>query len=76
MKYYLIKLLTNAQGQDGSTISVFDSLNGALVSYHNTLAAFHNAEDVLYSVVEIMDENGNIYQMPRLMGVIPYIRTA
>lgn len=60
MKYYLVKLLTNTAGQDGSTIEVHSSLNSALVSYHNTLAAYHNAQDVLYAVVEILTENGNI----------------
>lgn len=60
MKYYLVKLLTNTAGQDGSTIEVHSSLNSALVSYHNTLATYHNAQDVLYAVVEILTENGNI----------------
>lgn len=60
MKYYLTKLLTNSQGQDGSTITVYDSKNAALVAYHQTLAAFHNAEDVLFAVVEIINEYGNV----------------
>ena len=60
MKFYLVKILTNAQGQDGTTIAVFDALESAQVSYHNTLAAFHNASDVLYAVVEILDEYGRI----------------
>ena len=59
MKYYLVKLLTNTAGQDGSTITAYDNLNNALVAYHNTLAAFHNAEDVLFAVVSILDEYGN-----------------
>lgn len=59
MKYYLIKLLTNTAGDDGSTVSVFDSLEKAQVAYHQTLTAFHNADDVLYAVVEILDENGD-----------------
>lgn len=59
MKYYLIKLLTNTAGDDGSTVAVFDSLEKAQVSYHQTLAAFHNADDVLYAVVEILNENGD-----------------
>lgn len=60
MKYYLIKLLTNTQGQDGSSVNVFDTKESALVAYHQTLANFHNADDVLYAVVEVQDENGNI----------------
>lgn len=59
MKYYLIKLLTNTQGQDGSSISVYDAKDKALVAYHQTLANFHNASDVLYAVVEIQNEYGN-----------------
>lgn len=60
MKYYLTKLLTNTQGQDGSTITVYDTKDKALVAYHQTLAAFHNAEDVLFAVVEIINEYGNV----------------
>ena len=59
MKYYVVKLLTNSAGQDGSSITVFDNHNDALVNYHNTLASFHNAEDVLYAVVMIVNEYGN-----------------
>ena len=60
MKYYLVKLLTNSQGQDAPDISVYATLEKALVAYHNTLASFHNAEDVLYAVVEILTENGTV----------------
>ena len=59
MKFYLVKILTNDEGQDGSTIAVYSEKNAALVAYHQTLAAFHNAADVLYSVVEILNENGD-----------------
>lgn len=59
MKYYLIKLLTNTQGQDGSSISVYDTKEKALIAYHQTLATFHNASDVLYAVVEIQNSVGN-----------------
>lgn len=58
MKYYLVKLLTNTKGQDGSSLAKHDSLESALVGYHNTLAAFHNATDVLYAVVQILNEQG------------------
>lgn len=60
MKFYLVTLLTNTQGQDGSTLAVYDALDNAKVAYHNILAAFHNASDVLYAVVEILDEYGRI----------------
>lgn len=60
MKYYLVKILTNDKGQDGTTIAKYDELTAAQVGYHNTLASFHNAADVLYAVVEILDEYGRI----------------
>lgn len=62
MKFYLVKLLTNTQGQDASAIAVYPSRDGALVAYHQTLAAFHNADDVLYAAVEILNENGVVIQ--------------
>lgn len=60
MKFYLVKLLTNTQGQDGSSIAVYSALENAQVAYHQTLASFHNADDVEYAVVEILDEYGRI----------------
>lgn len=59
-KYYLIKELTNNQGQDGSTIAKYDDLDSAIVAYHNTLASYHNADDVLYAVVQIHDFYGRV----------------
>ena len=59
-KYYLIKELTNTQGQDGSTIAKYDDLDSAIVAYHNTLASYHNAQDVLYAVVMIHDMYGRV----------------
>ena len=63
MKFYLIKLLTNDKGQDGSSISVFDTYEKALVSYHQTLATFHSAQDVLHAVVQITNYVGNVMIM-------------
>ena len=65
MKYYVVKLLTNTAGQDASSVTDFtddknkSARDKALVSYHQTLAAFHNAEDVLYAIVKIENELGN-----------------
>jgi len=59
MKYYLVKLLTNTQGQDGSSIAVFETKDAAIVSYHQILTAYHNAADVLYAIVQIVNEMGN-----------------
>lgn len=63
MKFYLIKLLTNDKGQDGSSIAVFDTYEKALVSYHQTLATYHNAQDVLHAVVQITNYVGNVMIM-------------
>lgn len=60
MKYYLVKLLTNTAGQDGSSIAVYGAKDNALVAYHQTLATYHNAEDVLYAIVQIVNEAGNV----------------
>lgn len=63
-KYYLIKLLTNTQGQDGSSVTVYtdsedkSGKDKALVAYHQTLANFHNADDVLWACVKIEDIYG------------------
>jgi len=57
--FYLITLLTNDKDQDGSDIAVYPTEDRALVAYHQTLAAFHNAADVKYAVVQILTENGN-----------------
>ena len=59
MKFYLVKLLTNTAGQDGSSISVYPTLEKAQVAYHDTLKNYHNADDVLFAVVEILNENGD-----------------
>lgn len=59
MKYYVVKLLTNTAGQDASSVSVFSTEKAARVEYHNTLAAYYNADDVLYAIVKIENELGN-----------------
>lgn len=59
-KFYLAILLTNSKGEDGSKILVFTDLDLAKVNYHTTLASYHNAQDVLYAVVEILDEYGRV----------------
>lgn len=59
MKYYVVKLLTNTAGQDAPSVNTFSSEKDARVEYHNTLAAYHNADDVLYAIVQIVNELGN-----------------
>lgn len=60
MKYYIVKLLTNTAGQDGSSVTVYSSKESAIVAYHQILAAYHNAEDVLYAIVQMTNEYGNV----------------
>ena len=65
MKYYVVKLLTNTKGEDAPSIDVYvndetkTAHDKAIVAYHQTLAAYNNAEDVLYAVVMIVNEYGN-----------------
>ena len=54
-KHYLTKYLTNTQGQDGSSVAVYGTLEQAQIAYHNLLASLHNAQDVLYAIVKIED---------------------
>lgn len=61
MKYYLVKLLTNTKGQDAPTVSVYDTLEKAQVAYHQILASWHNANDVLFAVAEIVNSVGDCY---------------
>ena len=64
-RYYVVRLLTNSAGQDGSTISVIEgetekaAKSKAQVNYHHTLEIYHNAPDVLYAVVELENVMGN-----------------
>lgn len=64
MKYYIVKLLTNDQGQDGSAITgVYDDKEQALVAWHNLCAPLHSAQDVLHAVVQIVNSLGNVERM-------------
>ena len=60
MAYYIEKLVTNDKNQISATVEVKDNFDSAAVYYHNTLAAFHNAADVLYAVVQMQDEYGRV----------------
>ena len=72
MKYYIVKLLTNTQGQDAPSISVFtddenkSARDKAIVHYHQTLAMYHNADDVLYAIVQLVNEIGNVEIMEKV----------
>lgn len=70
-KWYVVKLITNMAGQDADPAgTVFKDRTQALVNYHNTLAAFHNASDVMYAVVELQSYNGNV-EMKEIVDHIP-----
>lgn len=60
-KFYLIKQLTNDKGQDSSSISVYPSKEKALVAYHQTLATYINATDVLFAVCYITNYEGVVF---------------
>lgn len=60
MKYNIEKFITNTKGEYSATVSVtFDDFEKAKVNYHQSLAALHNASDVLVACVKIVDEYGN-----------------
>ena len=69
-KYYVVKLLTNTAGQDAPSVAVYPDKTSALVAYHNILAAYHNAEDVLYAAVELQNEIGNT-ELKEIVDHIP-----
>ncbi len=72
MTYYIVKLLTNTAGQDASSVATFTDDNpktvhdNALVHYHQTLAMYHNADDVLYAIVQLVNEIGNVEIMEKV----------
>lgn len=58
----LIKKVTNTQGQYSCTVATFETADSAKVGYHQMLAAYYNADDVLYAAVLILDEYGKELQ--------------
>jgi hypothetical protein len=60
MKYNIIKLVRNTADQyDARVSATFDNLESAIVNYHQSLAALHNASDVKTATVKIEDEFGH-----------------
>ena len=64
-KYYLLKLVTNTQGQDADPVCTIykdadakKALEKTVTAWHQQCAPLHNADDVLYAVVEVIDEYG------------------
>lgn len=60
MNYYLIKIVINDKGQDGTSIEIYDNLTSAQINYHNTLASYINDPSVVHGVVEILDTYGRV----------------
>lgn len=60
MNYYLVKIVINEEGQDGTSIEVYGSLASAQVNYHQTLASYINEPNVIHGVVEILDTYGRV----------------
>lgn len=59
MKFNILKYITNTKDQYSASVgATFDNLDSAKVSYHNTLASLHNADDVKLACVKIVTEYG------------------
>lgn len=60
MKYNVVELIRNtANAYVAKVAATYDNLDGAAVKYHQDLATFHNADDVLVATVKIEDEFGH-----------------
>ena len=70
MKYYLVKLVTNTEGQVAPSVTAYDTKEAALVAYHQILAAYHNAADVYYAIAEIINGYGDV-EIKEIVDHIP-----
>lgn len=60
MKYNVLSFITNTQNQySASVVATYDNIDGARVKYHQLLASLHNASDVLFASVKLVNEYGN-----------------
>lgn len=61
MRYNVLTFVTNTQNQYAAAVNSTypDNLKGAKFKYHQLLANFQNASDVLVAAVKIVDEYGN-----------------
>jgi hypothetical protein len=60
MKYNVVEFIRNtADAYTAKVTATYDNLESAAVKYHQDLAAFHNASDVLLATVKIEDEYGH-----------------
>lgn len=61
MSFTLIELVTNTQGKEADPKATrYAAKESVLVNYHDKLKIYHNAPDVLFAVVEVLDEYGRI----------------
>ena len=59
MKYNILKFVRNTADQYSASVSAtLDDLEKAYVNYHHTLETLHNASDVKYATVKIVNEYG------------------
>ncbi len=60
MLYSILKFVTNTAGEYSAiVVSTHDNISGAKVKYHQLLASLHNAPDVLFASVKLVNEYGN-----------------
>ena len=60
MKYNVVEFIRNtADAYTAKVTATYDSLEKAIVKYHQDLATFHNASDVATTTVKIEDEFGH-----------------
>lgn len=60
MLYNVVEFIRNtANAYSAKVAATYDNLEGAAVKYHQDLADFHNASDVLLATVKIEDEYGH-----------------
>ena len=60
MKYSILSFITNTSNQySASVVATYDNIDGAKVKYHQLLASLHNADDVLFASVKLVNEYGN-----------------
>ena len=60
MKYNVLQFVKNtAEQYSASVVATYDNIDGAKVKYHQLLASLHNANDVLFASVKLVNEYGN-----------------
>lgn len=60
MKYNVISFIVNKSNQYVAKVeATYDNIGGAKVKYHQLLASLHNASDVLFASVKLVNEYGN-----------------